>query len=262
MRLLSRNGKLLGHGEGLTLVGRSELDPPKDAVILDYFSEGYRFGSGYGEDNFGKVDYISPAELGIVGQSRTFGDKIPVAKYEDTRSKIVKTSYRLNDIVDDSVGFTVEYFIKSDYSEKWVRDTLGLGPNQFKIMISYSKTALYGFTYASGRWDWGTIGGLILDTPWYSAWHHIAYTVQYTGSSAYPLNSNVKLYIDGIKRFETEFWLHGTSANDYNIWTSNFMADSNYNTNLGSYSIAQMTVWNYPRYTGEAFELPKKLYID
>ena len=261
MRLLSRNGKLLGHGDGLTLVGRSELDPPKAAVILDYFSEGYRFGSGYGEDNFSKVEYISPAELGLVGQSKTFGDKIPIAKYEDSRSKIVKTSYVLNDIVDDTIGFTVEYFINSSFSTAWVRDTLGLGPNQFKIMISYAKNSLYGYTYATGIWSYGTIP-LIMDTDWYSGWHHIAYTVQYTGISIYPLNSNVKIYIDGIKRFETESWLHGTSANNYNIWTSNYMADSNYNTNLGSYSIAQMTVWNYPRYTGESFELPTKLYID
>ena len=233
---------------------------PEYAYILDYFDDGYRLGKPANADNFHSIGYASSAELGLTEKSRTFGDRIPYARYESTadRSSAV-TAYVLDDIVDDTVGFTVEYFIRTAENDAWVKSTAALGPNTFLLMMSHSQEGVWGHSTYSG-WSWQTIPGNIISTPWHAAWHHIAYTVL-RGPESDEFNITVRLYVDGIQVKYTTNWAHGAPGR-YTIWTSDCLNDSNYATNYGFYDMTQVTVWNYIRYTGNSFYVPRKLYVD
>jgi hypothetical protein len=171
----------------------------------------------------------------------------------------------LKDIVDTSTGFTVEYYIRTAESSAWVRDTVGLGPDEFKVMISNSLEGVYG--YSTGGWSWGTLyineSPNIITSPWHSAWHHMAYTVTHAGSSGDNYDK-VQLYIDGRRISDFTTWRHAYPHSEpYTIWMYNFMNDSNHRNKLGYYDIAQLAVWDYPKYDNvDTYQVPAKFYVD
>jgi hypothetical protein len=241
---------------------------PKHCVILDYFQDGYRFGKAADASVFTSVETGLPTDFNIQ-RSSTFGNAVPYARFNDTGSLVSSTAYSLADIVDSSTGFTVEYYIRTSESSEWVRDTAGLGPNACKLMISNSNACLYG--YSTGGWAWGQLvingSGDIISPSWDSAWHHVAYTVTHSGSIGANYD-RVQVYIDGNRVYPLSHsltdWLHSNNyADAYTIWMYNYMNDSNYRQKLGYYDVAQLAVWDYPKYNDvESFELPNKFYID
>lgn len=237
---------------------------PQHCVILDYFRDGCRFGKAASTSIFTSVETALPTDFNIQTSS-AFGQSVPFARFDGTGTLTKSHSYNLDGIVDASTGFTVEYYIRTAECSEWVRDTVGLGPDEFKVMISRSREGVYG--YSSGGWSWGTLyingSGNIITSPWHSAWHHMAYTVTHAGSADADYDK-VQLYIDGRRISEFTTWRHAYPHSEpYTIWMYNFMNDSNYRNNLGYYDIAQLAVWDYPKYNNvESFNLPDKFYID
>ena len=243
---------------------------PQHCVILDYFRDGYRFGKAASASVFTSVETALPTDFNIQTSS-TFGQSVPFARFDGTGTLIKSQSYNLEDIVNSATGFTVEYYIRTAERNDWVRDTVGLGPNDFKIMISNYNEGLYG--YSTGGWSWGTLsllhssGGNIIESSWYSAWHHVAYTVTHSGSAGDEYDK-VQLYVDGYRlrglSHSLTDWRHSYPYSDpYTIWMYNYMNDSNNRYKLGYYDIAQLAVWDYPKYDNvDTYQVPTKFYID
>ena len=234
---------------------------PEHCVILDYFRDGYRLGKPAENSVFTSVESAIPTDFNIQS-SDTFKQSVPFARFDGEGTLVGPNAYQLNDIVDPTIGFTVEYYIRTSESTEWVRDTAGLGNNEFKLMISGSNDGYYGYNNA-GSWSWGHITiedkSYLVSTPWHSSWHHIAYTVKYDE------NYKVQLYVDGIRAAHgsTITFSNWNPGNILSVWTYNYMNDSNTRSKCGYYDIAQLTVWDYPKYLDVvSFKLPTKFYID
>ena len=243
---------------------------PAHCVILDYFRDGYRFGKLASESIFTSVESALPTDFNIQ-ESSTFGQSVPFARFDGTGNLVAADAYDLTGVADADPGFTVEYYIRTSEANSWVKDTMGLGPAEFKLMLSYSLECLYG--YSTGGWSWGTLsllnsyGGDVISTPWHSGWHHVAFTVTHSGSSDRDYDK-VQVYLDGnrLKGLSHSLtdWRHSYPYSDtYTIWMYNFMNDSNHRSKLGYYDIAQLAVWDYPKYDNvDTYQVPTKFYVD
>ena len=237
---------------------------PEHCVLLDYFSDGYRYGKQASESIFNSIESALPSDFGIQS-SDTFNQSVPFARF-DGESVAIGLPYDISDVVDANTGFTVEFYLRAGNGGGAYSNTMGIKTgNVVPKIVLYGETgAQYDYTVGS-HWYHGSLTAInknyLVSTPWQSAWHHVAITVKRISGAG----DAVQIYVDGnvANDHGPQIFYTYNKTDSYNIYMYPCMNNNNAGMKQGYYDIAQLAVWDYPKYYSvETYELPTKFFID
>lgn len=237
---------------------------PEHCVLLDYFSDGYRYGKQASESIFTSIESALPSDFGIQS-SDTFKQSVPFARF-DGESVAIGLPYDISDVVDANTGFTVEFYLRAGNGGGAYSNTMGIKTgNVVPKIVLYGETgAQYDYTVGS-HWYHGSLTAInknyLVSTPWQSAWHHVAITVKRISGAG----DAFQIYVDGNVANDHGPQIFDTynKTDSYNIYMYPCMNNNNAGMKQGYYDIAQLAVWDYPKYYSvETYELPTKFFID
>jgi hypothetical protein len=237
---------------------------PEHCVLLDYFSDGYRYGKQASESIFTSIESALPSDFGIQS-SDTFNQSVPFARF-DGESVAIGLPYDISDVVDANTGFTVEFYLRAGIGGGAYSNTIGIKTgNVVPKIVLYGETgAQYDYTLGS-HWYHGILTAInknyLVSTPWQSAWHHVAITVKRISGAG----DAFQIYVDGnvANDHGPQIFYTYNKTDSYNIYMYPCMNNNNAGMKQGYYDIAQLAVWDYPKYYSvETYELPTKFFID
>ena len=237
---------------------------PEHCVLLDYFSDGYRYGKQASESIFTSIESALPSDFGIQS-SDTFDQSVPFARF-DGESVAIGLPYDISDVVDANTGFTIEFYLRAGSGVGAYSNTIGIKTgNVVPKIVLYGETgAQYDYSVGS-HWYHGSLTAInrnyLVSTPWQSAWHHVAITVKRIGGAG----DAFQIYVDGnvANDHGPQIFYTYNKTDSYNIYMYPCMNNNNAEMKQGYYDIAQLAVWDYPKYYSvETYELPTKFFID
>jgi len=256
---------ILTHGANSLI--RASFKLPEHCILLDYFVDGYRGGIQAIQNDsytfttgFAPYDSSSDGHIKYFDISKTPFEGLPYARFAnnigETKSNTGCLTYRGFSKTLYPNGISAEFLARlsgpeaSGHSNTPVQYFEMEALANFTNMTSYNST-VGSYLYENGsyslNWTIGYLRNVLTsDTTGYS-WHHFAVTFDYPNNKMY-------LFIDG---YLSRISNHNHSSNYMILHAA---AASMYNPSIliRSYDIAQLAIWDYPKYK-ESFDISHDL---
>jgi hypothetical protein len=236
---------------------------PDHCVLLDYLIDGYHLGV---QRNSSYADY--PSTTGYAPNDTTKNglayfdftgapfDRMPYAYFNNTTGtyyqseRLLWSGFNKTNYPD---GVSVEFIAKVDTGAKFCQfvDLI----NAYNFGGIYDDMTVVGSYLVRGispsfSYDIGSFSAVLTAYNTGDAWHHYAYTADFKNNQAY-------FFLDGALVLNVNNNITGgdLAFTPCCINTSNGTAKINY-----GYYLAQVAVWDYPKYTA-SFTIPRKPLI-
>ena len=233
---------------------------PEHCVLLDYLIDGYHLGQqpDRGYENYPPVTGFAPNENSKQGfnyfdfAGAPF-DRMPYAYFNNTSGtyswaeNLLWTGFNNTKYPD---GITVEFLARVDNGTYFAQFAEVINAYNFAGLSSGSSSVgsyMVSGSSASYNYGIGSLSNVLTTYNVADAWHHYCYTADFKNQKGY-------FFLDGILvRTTTNRLTSGTLAfNPCCISTNNGTSKVPY-----GYYLAQVAVWDYPKYTA-SFTIPRK----
>lgn len=226
---------------------------PQNCVLLDYFTEGYRLGIEPDPES-GSFASVSQEAIAALDYSSIFPNGMPVAVFNKSTATPTM-NYDLSRAITLTDGYTIEFWAKTSATEmKWLSMFLT------KCNGSTDWRSLYYVWYQFGGFWRNSSGSTQYEiyqtkntTTEATAWHHFALTRTY---------NHLYYFVNGECTHNKVSYDYGVDKAELILSLYQCVGDVNKSmAKFCDYRMAQLAVWNYPRYT-TAFTPSSKLIVD
>ena len=257
---------ILTHGAN-SLVRTPQL--PGNCILLDYFIDGYRFGTSPTGDAPTSIKTILDTDTYNLSyfNNNIFPNGFPAAEFNGTSSNST-LKYTIDNYTSEE--FTIECLIRYDVGDQNYRSSYRIYYGDANTDFGYfrvDRCGWYGDSYAyarnnkSGTYQWDgsyTNPAKFIDgSRNWIGWHHVAISL---------LEETVYIFIDGTlcktaDAIACKLVPSLTPPLHLRIEFSPYSYDTNGGNKAGLYQIAQFAVWDKARYT-ESFNVSKDLILN